>query len=104
MLEKKSNYWLTGLEKIGISAGPINKINQVFENEQVLKRGMKIEMKHDLTDTAVNLIGNPINMSETPPTYRCPPPILGQHTDEILTEILEIPLDKINRLKGEGVI
>ena len=104
MLEKKSNYWLTGLEKIGISAGPINKINQVFENEQVLKRGMKIEMNHDLTDTAVNLIGNPINMSETPPTYRCPPPILGQHTDEILTEILEIPLDKINRLKSEGVI
>ena len=65
---------------------------------------MKIEMKHDLTNTAVNLIGNPINMSETPPTYRCPPPILGQHTDEILTEILEIPLDKINALKSEGVI
>ena len=104
MLVKKSNYWLTGLEKIGISAGPINKINQVFENEQVLKRGMKIEMNHDLTDTAVNLIGNPINMSETPPTYRCPPPILGQHTDEILTEILEIPLAKITELKSEGVI
>ena len=104
MLEKKSNYWLTGLEKIGISAGPINKINQVFENEQVLERGMKIEMNHDLTDTAVNLIGNPIHMSATPPTYRCPPPILGQHTDEILTEILEIPLAKITELKSEGVI
>ena len=104
MLEKKSNYWLTGLEKIGISAGPINKINQVFENEQVLKRGMKIEMNHDLTDTGVNLIGNPIHMSATPPTYRYPPPILGQHTDEILTEILEIPLAKITELKSEGVI
>ncbi|PPR64001.1 MAG: Acetyl-CoA:oxalate CoA-transferase [Alphaproteobacteria bacterium MarineAlpha3_Bin7] len=104
MLEKKSSYWLTGLEKIGISAGPINKINQVFENEQVLKRGMKIEMNHDLTDTVVNLIGNPIHMSATPPTYRCPPPILGQHTDEILTEILEIPLAKITELKSEGVI
>ena len=104
MLEKKSNYWLTGLEKIGISAGPINKINQVFENEQVLKRGMKIEMNHDLTDTAVNLIGNPIHMSATPPTYRCPPPILGQHTDEIVTELLEIPLAKITELKSEGVI
>ena len=104
MLEKKSSYWLTGLEKIGISAGPINKINQVFENEQVLKRGMKIEMNHDLTDTVVNLIGNPIHMSATPPTYRCPPPILGQHTDEILTEILQIPLAKITELKSEGVI
>ena len=104
MLEKKSNYWLTGLEKIGISAGPINKINQVFENEQVLERGMKIEMNHDLTDTGVNLIGNPIHMSATPPTYRYPPPILGQHTDEILTEILEIPLAKITELKSEGVI
>ena len=104
MLEKKSSYWLTGLEKIGISAGPINKINQVFENEQVLKRGMKIEMNHDLTNTAVNLIANPIHMSATPPTYRCPPPILGQHTDEILTEILEIPLAKITELKSEGII
>ena len=104
MLEKKSSYWLTGLEKIGISAGPINKINQVFENEQVLKRGMKIEMNHDLTNTAVNLIANPIHMSATPPTYRCPPPILGQHTDEILTEILEIPQAKITELKSEGVI
>ena len=104
MLEKKSSYWLTGLEKIGISAGPINKINQVFENEQVLKRGMKIEMNHDLTDTVVNLIGNPIHMSATPPTYRCPPPILGQHTDEILTEILEMPQAKITKLKSEGVI
>ena len=104
MLEKKSSYWLTGLEKIGISAGPINKINQVFENEQVLERGMKIEMNHDLTDTGVNLIGNPIHMSATPPTYRYPPPILGQHTDEILTEILEIPLAKITELKSEGVI
>ena len=104
MLEKKSNYWLTGLEKIGISAGPINKINQVFENEQVLERGMKIEMNHDLTDTGVNLIGNPIHMSATPPTYRYPPPILGQHTDEILTEILELPLAKITELKSEGVI
>ena len=104
MLEKKSSYWLTGLEKIGISAGPINKIDQVFENEQVLERGMKIEMNHDLTDTGVNLIGNPIHMSATPPTYRYPPPILGQHTDEILTEILEIPLAKITELKREGVI
>ena len=104
MLEKKSSYWLTGLEKIGISAGPINKINQVFENEQVLKRGMKIEMNHDLTNTAVNLIANPIHMSATPPTYRCPPPILGQHTDEILTQILEIPLAKLTELKSEGVI
>ena len=65
---------------------------------------MKIEMNHDLTNTAVNLIANPIHMSATPPTYRCPPPILGQHTDEILTEILEIPQAKITELKSEGVI
>ena len=65
---------------------------------------MKIEMNHDLTDTGVNLIGNPIHMSATPPTYRYPPPILGQHTDEILTAILEIPLAKITELKSEGVI
>ena len=77
MAEKTSQHWLEGLESIKISCGPINQIDQVFENEQVLARDMKIQMDHPLSAEPVDLIGNPIKMSVTPPTYRRPPPTMG---------------------------
>ena len=105
IIEKNtSEHWLFGLESIGISAGPINRIDQVFKNEQVLERGMKIEMDHSLSPDPINLIGNPIYMSETPPTYRHPPPTLGQHTELLLTELLDVSKIEIDRLKKLGVI
>jgi crotonobetainyl-CoA:carnitine CoA-transferase CaiB-like acyl-CoA transferase len=104
----KSNttkYWLKGLEKIKIASGPINQIDQTFENPQVKYRGMEINMQHPLADSdGVRLIANPIKMSGTPVNYRNAPPLLGQHTKEILEEVLEMGADEIIKLRDKNVI
>ena len=84
-----TNHWLEGLEKIQVPCGPVNTIREVFDDPQVQHRGMEILMPHHLSENGkVSLIGNPVKMSETPVNYRNAPPTLGQHTDEILEEIL----------------
>ena len=104
MAEKTSQHWLEGLESIKVSCGPINQIDQVFENEQVLARDMKIQMDHPLSAEPVDLIGNPIKMSVTPPTYRRPPPTMGEHTDDILSDLLGLSDNDLAGLKERGVI
>lgn len=102
--KKPSNYWLEGLEKIDISSGPINQIDDVFRDPQVIDRNMKIQMPHPLTPKPINMIGNPIKMSTTPPSYRYPPPTLGQHNQAILQELLDMSENEIEKLKGENII
>ena len=104
MSQKPSQYWLDGLESIKVSCGPINQIDKVFENEQVLARGMKIQMDHPLSPEPVDLIGNPINMSVTPPTYRRPPPTMGEHTSDVLRDLLGLSNNDLAGLKERGVI
>ena len=104
MAQKSSQHWLEGLESIKVSCGPINRIDQVFENEQVLARDMKIQMDHPLSTEPVNLIGNPIKMSATPATYRRPPPTMGEHTDDVLSDLLGLHDDELASLKERGVI
>ena len=102
---KPSAYWIEELERIKLSVCPINTLDQVFEDPQVEARGMKIEMDHPLAGSGkVDLIGSPIKMSETPVSYRRPPPTLGQHTDEVLEEALG--LDEVARaaLRADGLI
>jgi crotonobetainyl-CoA:carnitine CoA-transferase CaiB-like acyl-CoA transferase len=103
--EKTSKYWLVGLEEIKIACGPINRIDQAFENPQVQSREMEIEMQHPVTgNKPVKLIGSPIKMSQTPVSYRRPPPMLGEHTEEILSEFLELGPDACFELRKKGVI
>ena len=84
-----TSHWLEGLEKIQVPCGPVNAIREVFDDPQVKHRGMEISMTHQLScNGKVSLIGSPVKMSETPVSYRNAPPTLGQHTDEILEEIL----------------
>ena len=103
--EESSEYWLSGLDNIKIACGPINRIDQAFENPQVQSRGMEIEMQHPAAgDLPVKLIGSPIKMSETPVSYRRPPPMLGEHTDEILQEFLKLEPDACSKLRQKGII
>jgi crotonobetainyl-CoA:carnitine CoA-transferase CaiB-like acyl-CoA transferase len=103
--EKTSKYWLVGLEKIKVACGPINRIDQAFENPQVQSREMEIEMRHPATgNQPVKLIGSPIKMSQTPVSYRRPPPMLGEHTEEILSEFLELSPDACFELRKKGII
>ena len=98
-------HWLDGLEGLGVPASPVNDIAQVFEDPKIQHREMKISAPHETAAAgAVDLIGNPINMSETPVKYRYAPPTLGQHTDEVLKEILGLSEDQLKKLHNDGLI
>jgi crotonobetainyl-CoA:carnitine CoA-transferase CaiB-like acyl-CoA transferase len=97
--------WVDGLAKLGVPCSPVNTVDQVFADPQVRSRGMQISLPHPLAGKgSVDLIGNPIKFSETPVDYRRPPPTLGQHTDEVLRELLDLPDTELADLRERGVI
>jgi crotonobetainyl-CoA:carnitine CoA-transferase CaiB-like acyl-CoA transferase len=105
MSKKPTAYWIEGLEKNKISCGPINTIDQVFADEQVVARDMAIEMPHPAAGgQPVKLIGSPIKMSGTPVTYRAAPPMMGQHTDDVLKELLGLDAKAVAELRAKKAI
>jgi len=102
---KPSRHWLEGLKAVNVSCGPINTLEQVFDDPQIKARDMQLKMSHPETgNRPIDLIASPIKMSETPTSYRNPPPLLGQHTDEILRELLNSSDDDIATLRADGII
>ena len=98
-------HWLAGLQAVGVPCGPVNDLRQVFDDPQVRHRGMQVEMPHRTARGGrVNLIGNPIRYSATPVEYRRAPPSLGEHTDEVLQEILGLTQAETELLRRDGVI
>ena len=95
--------WVEALEAAGVPNGPINNLKQVFEEPQVVARGMKIEVEH-ASAGRVPLMASPMRFSETPLEFRLPPPTLGQHTGEILQGVLGLDAAAIARLRDEGII
>ena len=95
--------WVEALEAAGVPNGPINNLKQVFEEPQVVARGMKIEVEH-ASAGKVPLMASPMRFSETPLEFRLPPPTLGQHTGEILQGVLGLDAAAIARLSDEGII
>ena len=79
--------WIAALEQAGVPCGPINDLDQVFADPQVQARGTRIRMAHPLAGE-VDLVANPIRLSRTPVDYRRPPPLLGEHTREVLADWL----------------
>ena len=103
--KKSTKFWLDGLEKINVTCGPINTIDEVFSDPQVKERGMEINLHHSaIKDRDVKLIANPIKMSKTKINYRYGPPSLGEHTQEILEELLGFDQETISGLKERGAI
>ena len=101
---KTSREWLEGLAGLGVPAGAVNDLAEVFADPQVLARGMRISVPYpDSPQGAVELIGNPIKFSETEVSYRRPPPTMGQHTEEVLDE-LGLDAAEQARLREAGVI
>src|SRR5690349_17295638 len=78
MKRRTSRDWIARLESAGVPCGPINNYKEVFENEQVRHRGLKIEMPHPLSGTMAG-VASPMRFSQTPVTYEMAPPTLGQH-------------------------
>lgn len=103
--EKPSNYWLEGLQKEGVSCGPINNLQQVFEDPQVIARGLITEVEHPLTKgRPVSLLRSPLRLSKTPVKEPTAPPVIGSHTDSVLTDLLGFGRDEIDNLREADVI
>ncbi|CAG2155162.1 Succinyl-CoA:(R)-benzylsuccinate CoA-transferase subunit BbsF [Cupriavidus yeoncheonensis] len=100
---RNKHQWIAQLEAAGVPCGPINDMAEVFENEQVIARGMKVEVDHPLGG-AVRLVRNPIRMSATPPEAKSAPPLLGQHTEHVLKTLLGYDDGEIRRLRENSAI
>jgi formyl-CoA transferase len=102
-LKKTSEEWLKLLGEAEIPCGPINTIDRVLSDPQILAREMVVEMEHPAVGK-FKLVGSPMKLSETTVQYRFPPPLLGEHTREVLRDILKYDQDKISRLREDKVI
>ena len=101
--KRSTKEWVKLLDDAGVANGPINTLQQVFEEPQVIARGMKIEMPHAVAGK-VTLVASPMRFSGTPIKHEIPPPALGQHTDEILRKSLKKSDAEIAKLKADGVV
>jgi crotonobetainyl-CoA:carnitine CoA-transferase CaiB-like acyl-CoA transferase len=95
--------WLGALEAAKVPCGPINNLADVFADPQVRARGMVETWAHPL-NPALELVASPIKLSATPVRHDRPPPLLGQHTDEVLRELLGWDAARIDDLRSKGVI
>ncbi|MCI0732067.1 MAG: CoA transferase [Chloroflexi bacterium] len=94
--------WLARLHEARIPCGPVNSLPDVLADEQFLARGGVVELPHPLLGS-VKVLANPIHFSETPPTYRRHPPLLGEHSEEILAE-LGYDAAAVAGLRARGVV
>lgn len=101
--ERSVVQWVELLEPLGVPVGPINNLAQVFEHPQVRSRGLQIELPHPQSGT-VPLVGSPIRMSASPVRYERAPPMLGQHTRQVLRQQLGVNDEELDRLAALGVI
>ncbi len=95
--------WVNDLEAVGVPCGPVNDLAQVFQDPQVVARGLAVSMAHPLAGT-VPQVASPIRLSHTPVEYRHAPPLLGEHTGGVLMELLGVPESEVRRLRAAGVI
>ena len=100
---KTTAQWVEQLEQAGVPCGPVNDLSQVFQDPQVKHRGLAIDIPHALAGV-VPQVASPIRLSETPVQYRNAPPLLGEHTDMILSEVLGLGEADIARLREAGVL
>jgi formyl-CoA transferase len=103
MLKRPAEQWLTELNRLRIPCGPINTLDKVFSDPQVLHRGMVAEVPHPSAGT-VKMVASPMKMNETPCEIRRHPPLLGEHTEEILKQRLGLAAEAIRDLRDKGVI
>lgn len=95
--------WMTLCDEIGIPNGPINNMAQVFAHEQVIARQLRLDVPHP-TAGSVPLVASPLRIPTAPTAVRYPPPLLGEHTEEILHSLLGYDATAVAALRTEGVI
>lgn len=102
ILKRKTCDWIDLLEKAEVPCGPINKMSEVFSDPQVLYRRMVEEVEHP-TAGHIKLAGIPTKFSDTELSIRRPPPVLGQHTYEVLREVLQYDEQTIQSLRDKRI-
>lgn len=99
MQSQPLQYWLDLLESVNVPVGPINSLEQVYQNPQVQARQMKISLPHPIAGQA-DFVASPLRLSASPVQYHSAPPLLGEHTEQVLQDILGLDLDQIQSLQG----
>lgn len=103
MKERTTTDWMRSLEENNVPCGPINTIDQVFADPQVAARGLRFELPHAAAGR-VPQVANPIRFSRTSVEYGLAPPMLGEHTQQVLGELLDMGSEEVTALKGRGVL
>ena len=100
---KTTAEWVAQLEAVGVPCGPINDLAQVFADPQVRARGLAMQLPHALAGL-VPQVASPIRLSETPVEYRNAPPLLGEHTQQVLEQVLGLKSGAVEALRRSGVL
>ena len=100
---KATAEWVAQLEAVGVPCGPINDLAQVFADPQVRARGLAMQLPHALAGL-VPQVASPIRLSETPVEYRNAPPLLGEHTQQVLGRVLGLDAGVVEGLRRSGVL
>ncbi len=103
MLQRTTQEWIDELRKNGLPCGPIQTVSQVCDDPQVLARDMVVPLEHPKAGP-IRVTGLPLKLSDTPGAIHCPPPLLGQHTSEVLHDWLHVDSDEVSVLQQEGVV
>jgi formyl-CoA transferase len=103
MRTRPAREWLAALEPAGVPCGPINDLQQVFDDPQVRHRRMQVRAPHPAAGE-VRMVANPIKFSATPITHDVAPPLLGEHTGDVLARVLGMQPAEIERLRKDGLI
>ncbi len=103
MRTRTAEEWLTLLDAEGLPAGPVNSLDRVVNDPQVVAREMVTSFDHPIAGE-VKAIDMPYRFAEDGTSIRSAPPLLGQHTEEVLSKLLGYPKDEIARLKADGVV
>jgi len=96
-------FWVEQLDAAGVPCGPINDIAHALADPQVAARGLRIELPHAMAGQVL-MVANPIKLSATPPSYELPPPMLGEHTAEVLRELAGVSDDELQRLQSRRIV
>ncbi len=99
---QEADHWLAAFRAAQIPSGPINPMPETLAHPQLLERGFSVELKHPLAGM-VRSLANPVQLSDTPVSYRTPPPMLGEHNAAILRDLGFTP-EEISAFAEQGVI
>jgi glutaryl-CoA transferase len=103
MRQRSSRKWIAELESVNVPCGPINNYEEVFMDPQVRHRGLKVDIPHP-AGVPCPTVASPMRFSETPVEYPLPPPLLGEHTREVLEDFLGMKSAELDRLAAKKII